>query len=182
MNEPSPHALCATALRLRSSASSRFTLFRYSSCLFFGPAGPYVHPHPTPRPQPLASEPPAEVRVARSDRSEFFQQRRWRAAERRHPTGRERTGSPTLQTHQDPILLLPWLCFRGGGFPTRFGGSSGAVRRTINKLSHFSHERRRAGSGHGWCTRVRQPAHLVLRPHLSRAYYQAATPRTPACG
>jgi hypothetical protein len=33
-----------------------------------------------------------------------FQQRRWRAAERRHPTGRERLGSPTLQTLQDPIL------------------------------------------------------------------------------
>ena len=30
---------------------------------------------------------------------------------------RERMGSPTLQTHQDPILLLPWLCSRGGGFP-----------------------------------------------------------------
>jgi hypothetical protein len=29
------------------------------------------------------------------------------AAERRHPTGRERMGSPTLQTLQDPILLLP---------------------------------------------------------------------------
>jgi hypothetical protein len=26
-------------------------------------------------------------------------------------------GSPTLQTLQDPILLLPWVCFRGGGFP-----------------------------------------------------------------
>jgi hypothetical protein len=26
-------------------------------------------------------------------------------------------GSPTMQTLQDPILLLPWLCFRGGGFP-----------------------------------------------------------------
>ena len=25
-------------------------------------------------------------------------------------------GSPTLQTLQDPILLLPWVCFRGGGF------------------------------------------------------------------
>ena len=24
---------------------------------------------------------------------------------------RERKGSPTLQTHQDPILLLPWLWF-----------------------------------------------------------------------
>jgi hypothetical protein len=35
----------------------------------------------------------------------------WRAEERRHPTGCEKMGSPTLQTHQDPILLLPWLWF-----------------------------------------------------------------------
>jgi hypothetical protein len=42
-----------------------------------------------------------------------------RAAERRHPTGRSRTGSPTLQKLQDPILLLPWVCFRGGGFPSK---------------------------------------------------------------
>jgi hypothetical protein len=42
--------------------------------------------------------------------------------ERGHPTGRERTGSPTLQTLQDPILLLPWVCFRGGGFPTQVYG------------------------------------------------------------
>jgi hypothetical protein len=27
------------------------------------------------------------------------------------PHGREEMGSPTLRTHQDPILLLPWLCF-----------------------------------------------------------------------
>jgi hypothetical protein len=39
------------------------------------------------------------------------------AAECRHPTGRERMGSPTLKTLQDPILPLPWVCFRGGGFP-----------------------------------------------------------------
>jgi hypothetical protein len=32
------------------------------------------------------------------------------------PTGRERMGSPTMQALQDPILLLPWVCFRGGGF------------------------------------------------------------------
>jgi hypothetical protein len=25
-------------------------------------------------------------------------------------------GSPTMQALQDPILLLPWVCFRGGGF------------------------------------------------------------------
>ena len=35
----------------------------------------------------------------------------------RHPTGREKMGSPTLQTHQDPILLLPWLWFEGGPNP-----------------------------------------------------------------
>jgi hypothetical protein len=33
------------------------------------------------------------------------------AAECRHPTGREKVGSLTLQTHQDPILLLPCLWF-----------------------------------------------------------------------
>jgi hypothetical protein len=33
------------------------------------------------------------------------------SAKRRHPTGCERTGSPTLRTLQDPILLLPWLSF-----------------------------------------------------------------------
>jgi hypothetical protein len=46
--------------------------------------------------------------------------------QRRHLTGRERIGQPTLQTLQDPILLLPWLCFRGGGFPnsnSRRGGT-----------------------------------------------------------
>jgi hypothetical protein len=47
--------------------------------------------------------------------------RRWRGAERRQPTGRERTGSPTLYTRQDPILLVPWVCFQGGGFQTRKG-------------------------------------------------------------
>ena len=30
---------------------------------------------------------------------------------------RERIGSPTLQTLQEPILRTPWVCFRGGGFP-----------------------------------------------------------------
>jgi hypothetical protein len=36
--------------------------------------------------------------------------------ERRHRTG---IGSPTLQTLQDPVLLLPWACFRGGGVATQ---------------------------------------------------------------
>jgi hypothetical protein len=36
------------------------------------------------------------------------QQAPWRAAGRRHPTGRERMGSHTLYTLQDPILLRPW--------------------------------------------------------------------------
>jgi hypothetical protein len=36
---------------------------------------------------------------------------RWRAAERRQPTGRERMDSSTQETLQDPILLRPWLCF-----------------------------------------------------------------------
>jgi hypothetical protein len=51
--------------------------------------------------------PPLELitRTLTFGRSLFW----WRAAERRHPTGRENMGSPTLQTLQDPILLLPWL-------------------------------------------------------------------------
>jgi hypothetical protein len=36
----------------------------------------------------------------------------WRAAERRHRTGRERIGSLTLQTLQDPILRTPCLLSR----------------------------------------------------------------------
>jgi hypothetical protein len=31
------------------------------------------------------------------------------------PPGREKTRSPTLQTHQDPILLQPWLWFEAQG-------------------------------------------------------------------
>jgi hypothetical protein len=55
-----------------------------------------------------------------------------RGAERHHPTGRDRVGSPALQTLQDPILLLPWLCFRGGGFPNLHpkGNAPGARGRT----------------------------------------------------
>jgi hypothetical protein len=34
------------------------------------------------------------------------------AAQRRHPTYREGMGSRTLQTLQDPILLLPWVSFQ----------------------------------------------------------------------
>jgi hypothetical protein len=33
---------------------------------------------------------------------------------RRHPTGREKMGSPTPQHFKEPILLVPWLCFHGG--------------------------------------------------------------------
>jgi hypothetical protein len=46
-------------------------------------------------------------------------EQQWRAAERRHPTGRERMGSPALQTRQYPILLTPWVCFRAA-FQTFF--------------------------------------------------------------
>ena len=35
-----------------------------------------------------------------------------------HPTGRERMDSSTLQPLQDPILLLSWVCFRSGCFPS----------------------------------------------------------------
>ena len=51
----------------------------------------------------------------------FWLQHAGNHTERLHRTGRERMGSPTLQTLQDPILLLPWLSFRGGGFPNPTG-------------------------------------------------------------
>jgi hypothetical protein len=51
-----------------------------------------------------------------------------RAEERSHPTGRERMVSPTLRTLQEPILLLPWVCFRGGGFPNPCSGGSLLLR------------------------------------------------------
>jgi hypothetical protein len=44
----------------------------------------------------------------------FSPQLQWRVAERRQHAGRERISSPTLRTLQDLILLLPWVCFRGG--------------------------------------------------------------------
>jgi hypothetical protein len=56
-----------------------------------------------------------------------FQQRRWRAAERRHPTDRERMGSPTLQTLQDPILLGAWVCFLEVAFQTLEGYKNPAL-------------------------------------------------------
>jgi hypothetical protein len=40
-------------------------------------------------------------------------------AARRHPTGRERMRSLTLQTLKYPILLLPWACFRVAAFQTQ---------------------------------------------------------------
>ena len=64
-----------------------------------------------------------------------FQQRGRRAAERRHPTGRERMDSTTLQPLQDPILLLPWACFRGG---------------SVSELCH-SHSNRRREPRQGSC-------------------------------
>jgi hypothetical protein len=56
-----------------------------------------------------------------------FQQRGWRAAERRLYIDRERMGSPTLQTLEYPILLPPSLCFRGGGFPKPAQGNAFAL-------------------------------------------------------
>jgi hypothetical protein len=61
---------------------------------------------PCPDPNPL-------IRIGVSSSGWGFQ---WRAAERGHPTGRERTGSPTLQLLQDPILLQPWGLLSRCGF------------------------------------------------------------------
>ena len=46
-----------------------------------------------------------------------------------NPWARERTGSPTLQTLHEPILLLPWVCLRGGGF------SNPSVNRGLGVIS-----------------------------------------------
>jgi hypothetical protein len=54
----------------------------------------------------LQCEPLSSLRVSR------LPQCRRRAAEHRHPTGRERMGSPTLQPRPNPILLT-WVRFRG---------------------------------------------------------------------
>jgi hypothetical protein len=53
----------------------------------------------------------------------------------RHRPGRERMGSPTLQTLQDPILLLAWLCFRGGGFRIPNSASALTLKRDGSWLS-----------------------------------------------
>jgi hypothetical protein len=41
-------------------------------------------------------------------------------------------GSRTLQTLQCPILLLAWVCFRGGGFPN----PSNKHKKTIHRSPH----------------------------------------------
>jgi hypothetical protein len=48
-----------------------------------------------------------------------------RAAERRHPADRDRMGPPTLQTLQDPILLLPFL----SALETLVSGARGVLLR-----------------------------------------------------
>jgi hypothetical protein len=53
----------------------------------------------------------------------------WRAAECRHPTGGEKMGSPTLQTHQDPVLLP---CLRGEPNPNLGHNLSTLVLSTLN--------------------------------------------------
>jgi hypothetical protein len=59
-------------------------------------------------------------------------------AERLHSTGRERMGSATLQPHQDPVLLLPWVCVRGDGFPNP------------SPFAEVTQAQRQKG-GAGWC-------------------------------
>jgi hypothetical protein len=93
-------------------------------------ACPNTHPGTPPvgyhqLPQLHSSERRYKRNTTRKRRAGFrrWASRRWRAAERRYPTGRERMGSPTLQSLQDPILLLPWSCFRADDFPNPWSGS-----------------------------------------------------------
>jgi hypothetical protein len=41
--------------------------------------------------------------------------------------------SPTLQTLKDPILLPPWVCYRGGVFPNPRGTCAPAAHAKIPK-------------------------------------------------
>jgi hypothetical protein len=56
-----------------------------------------------------------------------------RAAERHHPTGGERMVTPILQTLQNPILLMPWLCFRGG-FPNPLVGDFTSTTTSVSTV------------------------------------------------
>ena len=92
-------------------------------------AGRYGAPRPlfvSPRPLPSRPPPPAGT-VYRASRAagRVCERRAWgplsiASSVRAPPSGeqqsvatpgREKIGSPTLQPQQDPILLLPWLCF-----------------------------------------------------------------------
>jgi hypothetical protein len=98
-----------------------------------------------------------------------FQQRRWRAAERRHPTGRERMVTPILQTLQDPILLTPWVCFRGGaeGFLCLMRvGRRAPVRRSDCLCTPLRVSTRPV---HHACCLSQQPSRRMVRRHLSGA-------------
>ena len=78
-----------------------------------------------------------------------FQQHQWRAAERRHPTDRERMVSPTLRTLQDPILLLPWLCFRGDNSPkTQPRDAEAALTQHTRSIARYGIQLERINCSH----------------------------------
>jgi hypothetical protein len=98
---------------------------------------------------------------------------RWRAAERRQPAGRERMGSPTLQTRQEPILLLPSLCFLAA-FQTL----------TLNWANH-------GRDGQSTCTTMNNPVRcscrqLLQQPSSPNRWFRTACmgppPGAVACG
>jgi hypothetical protein len=101
--------------------------------------------------RPLLHQPGLRVPLSHVRRSvswvrvSVFQEGPVRAVECRHPTGRERTGSHTLQPLQDPILLLPWLCFRGGDFPNP---STGWWFSVLQQPPHHSRNRTRWPDSH----------------------------------
>ena len=65
------------------------------------------------------------------------------------PPGREKTGSSTLQTHQYPILLLPWLWSS-----SRWKSTAESTRNSIDPACVLPHDNHR------------RAAHLTLKASL----------------
>jgi hypothetical protein len=115
-----------------------------------------------------------------------------RAAERRHPTGRQRMASPTLQTLQNPILLPPSvLLSRLGGFPHPCGRNLPHLEARVVPGVHHAvvHTQRLRLEVVPRASALRPPARGAYgspqrRVHLPRQHNQsqcyAQLPRTPS--
>jgi hypothetical protein len=79
----------------------------------------------------------------------------------------------TLQTLQEPILLLPWLCFRGGGFPNLDLSSVWCPLRSERAAaaplppSKHSHRSRQHLHGYNRCVREDRVGGDAVLPHAA---------------